>query len=1070
MRGGVTTLSAFATALFSLSLLTLQSASAAASTLSQTWNHLSLYALHEPPAGEASTNSMVPIPVQALPTSPDTGVTERWQGNVAGTNTRNGNKLTTIPLVGWTARGGMPVQFTLYHNSFSPQNRELGYKWSHSYLLYLVVDSQTGNVTVHWGDERCHTYTRQPNGTYTPPVGVYDTLVANGSPITSYDLTTKEGQVRYRFTNPNGTGWFCTSITDPNGNSITLTYNSSNRLVRVTDPTNRQLNFTYSGGRIASVTDPLNRTWGFLYNGAGDLVRINFPTLGGNTYSVQFGYNANHNITSFTDRRGNVWSYTYDANNRLLNTTDPAGNTTSYTYNTNQTVLTDPNGHMLTHNYDASGRLISEVDALGYTQSYSWDASNNLTALTDRRGNVWSFTYDSRGNLLSQTDPLGNTTTFTYNTRNRLLTATTPLGNQTVNTYDVSGWNLVQSQQKNAQGTVISTTSYTYNTYGLVTSKTDANGHTTQYGYDTHGNLTSVTTPMGRVTQYSYNLLGVKTARTDALGRTTTYSYDNWMRLTQITYPDNSVRTFSYDANDNLTGWVDGIGTWARSYDALNRVTSESLNGVVRVSYSYDAPGKRGLLSSMSDLSGRTVVYSYTARNELASVTEPVGVTSYTYDANGNEVSITLPNGVVTSKSYDAANRLMSIVHRRSDNTVLASYSYSYNADGLRTQVVEADGSVVSYTYDGAHRLVGEVRTGSAPYSISYVLDGVGNRLSQTVNGVTTTFSYNADDQLLSTSGGLNHSYAYNANGEQVSRVLNGVSYTLSWDYDGQLVGITGNGSSVVFGYDALGRRVFRTVNGGTTQFVHDGGRIALELQGGVVTAVYRYGNQLVARNGEVVLPDGLGSTRQTVDASQSVTSTLTTEAFGVVVSQSGSSGNPYRFAGAWGYRDDGDAGLLHVGARYYEPQVGRFISRDPVLSEHPYLYCQHEPVNRVDPTGCFWDTLWDIGNIIYDIYTRNWTDLIIDAGAALIPFVPGGISKIRYFTPDQAALIDLAKEAWKRSRTKAISKEEAEILIEWAKEYGLHWQRHPPHPERKVNWPHIRIGPVNHIRVEALD
>ncbi len=71
-----------------------------------------------------------------------------------------------------------------------------------------------------------------------------------------------------------------------------------------------------------------------------------------------------------------------------------------------------------------------------------------------------------------------------------------------------------------------------------------------------------------------------------------------------------------------------------------------------------------------------------------------------------------------------------------------------------------------------------------------------------------------------------------------------------------------------------------------------------------------------------------------------------------MVVSQSGSSGNPYRFAGAWRYRDDGDAGLLHVGARYYDPQVGRFISRDPVLSEHPYLYCQHEPVNRVDPSG----------------------------------------------------------------------------------------------------------------------
>jgi RHS repeat-associated protein len=60
-------------------------------------------------------------------------------------------------------------------------------------------------------------------------------------------------------------------------------------------------------------------------------------------------------------------------------------------------------------------------------------------------------------------------------------------------------------------------------------------------------------------------------------------------------------------------------------------------------------------------------------------------------------------------------------------------------------------------------------------------------------------------------------------------------------------------------------------------------------------------------------------------------------------------------FAATWGYRNDGDAGLMHVGARYYDAQVGRFITRDTVLSEHPYLYCEHEPVNSVDPSGHLW-------------------------------------------------------------------------------------------------------------------
>ncbi|MEJ5253441.1 MAG: RHS repeat-associated core domain-containing protein [Armatimonadota bacterium] len=100
------------------------------------------------------------------------------------------------------------------------------------------------------------------------------------------------------------------------------------------------------------------------------------------------------------------------------------------------------------------------------------------------------------------------------------------------------------------------------------------------------------------------------------------------------------------------------------------------------------------------------------------------------------------------------------------------------------------------------------------------------------------------------------------------------------------------------------------------------------------------------------MLGDGQGTTRATVDAVQAVTSTFTSDGFGNPVAQWGSSANPYRYAGAWGYRDDGDAGLLHVGARYYDPQVGRFTSRDAVLSEHPYLYYEHEPIMRVDPSG----------------------------------------------------------------------------------------------------------------------
>jgi RHS repeat-associated protein len=97
---------------------------------------------------------------------------------------------------------------------------------------------------------------------------------------------------------------------------------------------------------------------------------------------------------------------------------------------------------------------------------------------------------------------------------------------------------------------------------------------------------------------------------------------------------------------------------------------------------------------------------------------------------------------------------------------------------------------------------------------------------------------------------------------------------------------------------------------------------------------------------------DGLGSERTVTNSSQTVTGTINHDAFGLTVNTTGSSTNPYKFAATSGYRDDGDAGLVLVGARYYDPQVGLFNTRDTFLDQKPYLYCEHDPVNYTDPTG----------------------------------------------------------------------------------------------------------------------
>ena len=151
---------------------------------------------------------------------------------------------------------------------------------------------------------------------------------------------------------------------------------------------------------------------------------------------------------------------------------------------------------------------------------------------------------------------------------------------------------------------------------------------------------------------------------------------------------------------------------------------------------------------------------------------------------------------------------------------------------------------------------------------------------------------------------------------------------------------------------DAIGRRVSRTAGGTTTAFQYSGDNVLLEKQGATTTATYTYGNALIRKDGETPLYDGLGTARAETSSAQAVTFTQTPDAFGNRIATTGSTGSSYGFAATSGYRNDGDAGLMKVGCRYYDPQVGSFTTRDTFLDQKPYLYCEHDPVNGVDPSG----------------------------------------------------------------------------------------------------------------------
>ena len=866
----------------------------------------------------------------------------------------------------------MKVDLTLYHNSFSPyvSGNSRGSKWTLSYDTALAVSPTTGNVNMLWGNGSTYVFSRNPNGSYTPPPGIHQTLVANGSnPPTSFDLTDKS-QTKYHLPYySSASAYFLTTISDENGNTITVDRASGGAISGVHDSTTRILQIGTNQGYNTFATDAVGHKWYFNYDGNGNLSQVVDPVINGNAYSVRMGYDGKHNITSFTDRNNNTSTASFNTDNTIAWEKDAYGSQTSFAFGSptsSATTITDANGHSIVHYY-VGGRLDHVVDALSNIEYYTYDTDNNVTLWKDRGGQLWNYSYDGNGNVLTATDPLSHTTTYTYNADNKPLTAAAPSGRSVAGTYDAND-NLTKMQEKDAAGNVKATTSYTIGSYGLVSDKTDANLHKTLYTYDGNGYLNSVTTPLGRQTNWTYDALGFQLSRTDAMRRKTTYTPDAWERNTQTSYPDGTANTYGYDANSNLTAFANYAASFTRTYDADDRLLAEAFSGIRHFSHTYDAAGQKGLLSTTADYDGRVITYAYSARNELASVGDSGGTTSYVYDVNGRRTRVFNPNGSRVDEYYNPDGSVHNCYDWNGQSTIFASFGYAYNADGQITGENEGTSTntdtlpgptQTTYGYDAQGHLTSEGRTGTNPLSHTYGFDPAGNR-TLFYDGNSSPQTYDNDDEPTGAGGPNAFVLGYNANGDRTSESINGsLTTAFGYDFDDQLVSITKSGTSAGYVYDAIGRQLSKTVNGVLTIYYFDGGQVILEKQGGANTAQYLWGNGLVRCNGEYPLTDGRVSVRLSTNATQQVTSSNQPDAFGIG-SVTGGTASAYSYGGAAGYRQDGisPAGLpgayafQKVGARYYDPTFECFLTRDTDLSQKAYAYCDGDPVNFSDPSG----------------------------------------------------------------------------------------------------------------------
>lgn len=634
-------------------------------------------------------------------------------------------------------------------------------------------------------------------------------------PQTAAGVTaTSDADVNGRLT-PLSNGWRYLDSADQ-----TETYNSSGQLIAIADRAGYTQTLSYdSGGHLTTVTGPYGRTLTFTYNGAGRIATLTDPA--GNTW--QYGYDSNGNLTSVTDPLGNERQYLYGDGtfpHALTGIVDASGSryaTWSYDSQGRATLAELAGGADKTAvAYNSSGgATITEPSGLVQTNSFTTllgvpEVSANSFSCPTCNGLSRKLTYDSSGNLTAFTDRNGHTTTYTYNSRNlqtsRTEAAGTPQARTITTTWDTPYRLPTQIQ---APGR---TTTYTYDSRGRLTQKTvtDTASGTTRtwtYGYGpgedgVPGRLATVTDPLGHTTTYRYNSQGERTAITNALGQTT-----------QITAYDADGRPLTVVGPNGLTTTL--------TYDADGRLTSRDRGGQT-TSYRYNAVGK---LSRVTLPDGSALTFSYDGAHRLTGIADSLGDhITYTLDASGNRVRTDAydGNGKLSrsvQRVYNALNRLVKQIGAQGQTT-----TYAYDGDGDRTARTNPLGQTTTYTYDGLNRLT--QRTDADGGVTRYDYNALNQLLSVTdPRGLETTYQDDAfGDRIHQSSPDTGTTTeTYDADGNVLTRTdAKGQTTTYTYDALNRVTGITyADGSTLTNSYDTcpngIGRRCQSTLSNGTT-------------------------------------------------------------------------------------------------------------------------------------------------------------------------------------------------------------------------------------------------------------
>ncbi|MEV5970358.1 RHS repeat-associated core domain-containing protein [Streptomyces sp. NPDC051921] len=614
---------------------------------------------------------------------------------------------------------------------------------------------------------------------------------------------------------------------------------------------------------------------------------------------------------------------------------------TQYTGDTT-TVVPPQGGTASTVVVDAQGRTIesrqyTDTARTAYQSTrYGFDKRGRLASVTDPSDATWTYTYDVRGRQIQVDDPDKGTTKTAYDQGDRSTDVTHVGRGITLHTdYDELGRKTALTKGT----TVLASWEYDTVAKGQLSKSTRwVGGKAYENAITTYNSLykpvvTQVTVPDGAgapagvykwTTSYNLNTGDVMWTQHPAIGDLPAEKVVN-----------------TYTAGSGLLNTV-GAGVdpivSAMTYDHYGRNTRMELGEFGRhvwVSNEYD--DHSGVLSR-----------TYTDREAAPQRVED---TSYGYDPSGNVVSVATAYGQDAARTTDT---------QCVDLDPLGRITEAWTNTGQQCAVTPST-SVVG---------------GQDAYWTSYTYDVMGNRKTETrhptASGEATARTYAAptagkhDLPKVTQTGADAHeeTFSYDAAGNTRTRKIGtAAQQTLGWDDEGHLASVSeGANEKASYLYDTEGQRLLAKDTTGTTLYLPGGNELRRSASGVLsATRYYMSGAQTIAvrKGGKLtfVLGDhhGTGTTQITADAAQTITrrkSTLFGGARGTL--PTGWSGDK----GFVGGTDDAVTGLVHLGAREYDPSTGRFISVDPLfVTEDPrqhnaYTYSNNNPLSLSDPAG----------------------------------------------------------------------------------------------------------------------